>query len=591
MADTGNKAESEKILIGLGVSPGIAIGSAMVREGDDFTVPEYCIWEDGIESEIERFREAVELTRRQIRLLKRKAQTLPETAAEELSILLDAYVQMLEGSRLVRGVERRIQEERINAELAVQSELKEIASSFASLEDAYIAARLDDIREVAHRLIRALMRTPQTAFANVPQGAIIVASEMTPADTAQINPNRVSAFATAAGGAQGHTAIMARALDMPAVLGIKDLIGSVESGDVIIVDGDNGRIIVNPSAKTMVEFERRREELNRRQVQLAKLRDKPAETRDGEEISLLANIELPIELDSAVSSGAQGIGLLRSEFIYMNRSDLPGEEEQYQLYRTMVERMDGKPVTIRTLDIGGEKIATSLLGDYGDSLNSMLGLRGIRLSLKQPKLIETQAAAILRAAAHGPVRILLPMITSGTEVRRAKDIIKKVHARLIEQGHDVPASLPPIGIMIEVPGTALAADTLAVNCDFFAIGSNDLTMYALAVDRTDDQVAKLYDPLHPAILRLIQFSVAAANRAGIPVSICGEIAGDPRFTAVLLGLGLRQLSMATPKIPIVKQRIRNMDLQAAERRAAMVMEQVDPIRIAMLVDDFNALAS
>jgi len=591
MSKTDLTMENEKVLTGLGVSPGIAIGNAMMREGHAVTVPEYCIWEDGIDREIERFHEAVELTRRQIRLLKRKAGNLPETASEELSILLDAYVQMLEGSRLVRGVERRIKQDRINAELAVQSELNDISSSFAALEDAYIAARLDDIREVAHRLIRALMRSPQTPFADVPQGAIIVAAEMTPADTAQIDPSRVAAFTTATGGAQGHTAIMARALGMPAVLGIKNLTREVESGDVIIVDGDEGRVVINPNAATLAEFEKRREEIGRRHAKLAKLRNKPAETRDGTVVTLLANLELPIELEGAVSSGAEGIGLLRSEFAYMNRADLPGEEEQYQLYRTMIEKMDGKPVTIRTLDIGGEKIATSLLGDYGESLNSALGLRGIRLSLKQTKLIETQAAAILRAAAHGPVRILLPMITSVIEIRRAKDLFTKVHARLVEQGRDVPAALPPIGIMIEVPGTALTADSLAANCDFFAIGSNDLTMYALAADRTDDQVAKLYDPLHPAVLRLIQFSVSAANRAGISVSICGEIAGDPRFTAILLGLGLRRFSMATPKIPVVKQRIRSMDLQAAERRAAMIMEQMDPIRIAMLVDDFNALAS
>jgi len=591
MSERDAQTSNETVLTGLGVSPGIAIGSAAVREGHAVTVPEYCLWEDGVQPEIERFRDAVELTRRQIGRLKRKAQNLPETAAEELAILLDAYVQMLEGSRLIRGVERRIKEDRINAEFAVQSELNEISASFAALDDAYIAARVDDIREVAHRLIRALMRRPQLGWSTVPQGAIIVAKEMTPADTAQINPNRTAAFVTAAGGAEGHTAIMARALALPAVLGVKGLVGAVENGEVIIVDGDTGRIIVNPSVATLAEYEKRREVLARRKVQLAKLRDKPAETRDGETITLLSNLELPIELDGALDSGAEGIGLLRSEFLYMNRLDLPGEEEQYQLYRTMVERMEGKPVTIRTLDIGGEKIATSLLGDYGDSLNSTLGLRGIRLSLKQAHLLETQIAAILRAAAHGPVRILLPMITSVTEIRRAKDIIAKTHARLTSEGREIPSEIPAVGIMIEVPGTALAADTLAHNCDFFAIGSNDLTMYTLAVDRTDDQVARLYDPLHPAILRLIQFSAAAADRAGITVSICGEIAGDPRFTAILLGLGLRRLSMASPKIPLIKQRIRNLDLQAAQRRAAMVMEQVDPIRIAMLVDDFNALAS
>ncbi len=313
-------------------------------------------------------------------------------------------------------------------------------------------------------------------------------------------------------------------------------------------------------------------------------------TRDAVEITLEANLELPIELEQATANGAMGLGLVRSEFLYMNRDDLPGEDEQYAVFSALVRGMEGKPVTVRTFDLGGDKLARSLSDYYAPADNPALGLRAIRLSLQDRRLLDPQLAAMLRAAAEGPLRILLPMISNAGEIRKVREAMEQVARRLRRRGVPLPKPLPPLGAMIEVPGAALAADALATEADFFAIGTNDLIQYTLAIDRSDEQVAHLYNPLHPAVLRLIQFTVEAALRRSMPISVCGEMAGEPRFTALLLGLGLRNLSMAPRSIPRLKQRIRGLDIVAATRRARAIMDQSDTGRIAALVDDFNAVA-
>jgi phosphoenolpyruvate-protein phosphotransferase (PTS system enzyme I) len=313
-------------------------------------------------------------------------------------------------------------------------------------------------------------------------------------------------------------------------------------------------------------------------------------TRDEVEITLQANLELPRELEQAVAAGAQGLGLVRTEFLYMNRQDLPDEDEQFEAYRGLVRGMDGRPVTIRTLDVGGDKLAAPLAdATGGEGANPALGLRAIRLSLKQRPLLDAQLGAVLRAGAEGPVRILLPMISSVLEIRKVREALAQVARRLKRRGARIANPLPPLGVMIEIPGAALAADALAAESDFFAIGTNDLIQYTLAIDRGDEQVAHLYNPLHPAVLRLIQFAVEAALRARIGLSLCGEMAGDPRFTALLLGFGIRDLSMAPGNIGRVKQRVRRLDMVAATRRARAIMDQLDDARIASLLDDFNAL--
>ncbi len=582
-----SSAPAETKYSGLGVSAGIAIGPAHVMERGLIDVPDYCVTD--VDAELKRFDGAVRQSIEQVEKLRTKASALTEAAAEELTYLLEAHRQMLAGSRLVRGVEDRIRAEKLNAEAAVQAELSQIAHAFSAMEDSYLAGKIQDVREVSARLVRNLTKAGYQAFSGLAPGSIIIAEEITPADTALMDPAIVGGFASALGGAEGHTTIMARSLGLPAVLGVPSLVHEVRPGDIVVVDGVRGTVIVNPSEATIARFERRREALARRQRQLERLRGVPAVTRDEVRISLQCNLELPSELALARQVGAEGVGLLRSEFLYMNRDTLPTEDEQYVAFKAIVEGMEGHPVTVRTLDVGADKLAYSLGEHISPSANPALGLRAIRLSLKVRKLLETQLAAMLRASAHGKLRILLPMINSGSEIKRVNEAMDKVVRRLTRKRAAMSDPLPELGIMIETPGAALAADSLAKLCDYFSIGTNDLTMYTLAADRGDEQVAHLYDPLHPAVLRLIKYATKAGKSAGIPVNLCGEMAGDPRFTALLLGLGLRDLSMAAPNLPRVKQRILGLEMTDAEMRTGQIMEQSDAGVIATLLDDFNAL--
>jgi phosphotransferase system enzyme I (PtsI) len=577
----------ERILRGLGVSPGIVAGTAHVIESGFEQVPEYVVLPAELDAERERFGEAVGRSQRQLRKLKAKTAALPESAAEEINYLLDAHLAILSGSRLIRGVYRRINEDHYNAEFAVQAELSSIAQQFAAMDDAYLASRIQDVREVGARLIRNLHDKKYQAFSTLTEGSIIIAEEITPADTALMDPRRVAGFAATLGGAEGHTAIMARSLGLPAVLGVAGLMPGIRPGQRIIVDGTTGRVIINPSEQSLADYHHRRAALEADRAQLKTLINLPARTRDVVDIGLYVNMELPREVAAANSVGAHGVGLLRTEFMFMNREDLPSEDEQYEILKEIVVGMEGKPVTLRTIDIGGEKLASSFSDVIAETANPALGLRAIRLSLREPRLLDDQLAAMLRAGAHGPTRILLPMVTSVSEVRQVRTAMTRVARRLRRRRVEFANPLPPLGVMIEVPGAALTADALAQAADFFSIGTNDLVMYTLAIDRGDEQVAPLFDPLHPAVVRLIQFTTEAALRARIPISICGEIAGDPRYTALLIGLGIRELSMAPINLLPVKRRLRTLDTMAAAHRARIIVDQSDAGRIAALLDDFN----
>jgi phosphotransferase system enzyme I (PtsI) len=589
VAVEASQVRSERILTGLGVSPGVALGTVHIPDMMTPTIAEIMLETGQIAAETHRFAEAVDLSRHQLEKLKGKSAALPGSAAEEVGYLLDAHLAMLTESRLLRGVVQRIETTGLNAEAAVQREIDEIARGFAAMGDAYLAARIDDIRVVGARLIRNLTHTPFTAFGALPTGTVLLADELTPADTALMDPVRIVGFATALGGAESHTAIMARALGIPAVLGCAGLLSGVGHGDQVIVNGSAGIVTINPTDATLAAYAAESERQARERRSLSLLRELPAVTRDGTAIVLQANLELVREIEQADQAGAEGIGLVRTEFLYMNRDDLPDEDEQTAAYLEIVRGMSGRPVTFRTLDIGGDKLSSTLSRQLGESPNPALGLRAIRLSLRQRELLETQLAAILRAGVEGPVRILLPMISTLAEVRQTRAVLLKTAARLADRGVAIADPLPPLGIMIEVPGAALAADAFAAESDFFALGTNDLTQYTLAIDRGDEQVAYLYNPLHPAVLRLIQFSAEAARRARIPISVCGEIAGEPRYTALLLGLGIDTLSMAGRNLPRVKQRVRCIDLASARRVAAEIMLLADEQRIARRIDDYNAL--
>ena len=582
--------DKETRIKGLGVSPGIGFGVAHVYDTGEVPVRATRVAVRKVEAEKARFHAAVARTQKQIAVLRDKAAKTPGAAQEELVLLFEAHLQMLTDSRLVRGAERRISEERVNAEAAVQREVAEIAEAFGAMNDSYFAARVDDIREVGNRLLRNLVRTPIKPLSGLPKGSIVVTSELTPADTALLRPQRIAGIATVLGGVQGHTAIMARALEIPAVLGAPGLLEGVGAGDSLIVDGESGTVVVNPSADTLARYRARHEELQREKRVLSRLRRLPSTTRNGVDIALRANVELPLEMNLVRQVAADGIGLLRTEFLFMNREDLPDEDEQFEILRGIVEGMNGGVTTIRTVDAGGEKAAPALTGEFGDSAASALGLRGIRLSFKRPEVFETQLRAILRASAFGPVRILLPMVTTVSEVRRARKCLARAVRQVKRRGLAMAPEIPPLGAMIEVPAAALTADALARVSDFLSIGSNDLTMYTLATDRRDENVAAYFDTLHPAVLRLIHSAVSSGFKAGIPVCLCGEVAGDPDYSALWLGMGLRELSMAATKVPRVKRRIRGLDLAAAEQRARLIMDQTDSARIATLLEDFNALA-
>lgn len=548
---------------------------------------EYQVPAGRAQGEVERFQAAAEKALRQLKKLRRKASEFHGASAEELGYLLEAHLQMLQSTRLQEGVRRRIVDGRINAESAVMREIEGIAAVFGAMDDAYLASRGKEVREVGYRILRNLTEANFTSFRDLEAGTIIVGEDITPADTALMDPKVIGGFASALGGAEGHTAIMARSLGLPAVLGVPGLLAGVEPGATAIVDGDQGLVIVHPTKRRLAHYQKVRDRLARASAALGKLRNLPAATRDGRVIGLQVNLELPSELEQAAVSGAEGIGLLRTEFMFMNRDDLPGEEEQARLLGRIVKGMEGRPVTLRTLDVGGEKLASALGDHLGNPVNPALGLRAIRLSLKVPELLETQFAAMLRAGALGQVRILLPMISSVEEVRDARAILNRVAARLVRQGVAIADPLPPLGVMIEIPGAALAADSLAREADFFAIGTNDLIMYTLAIDRGEEQVAHLYNPLHPAVLRLIQFAIDAALRNDKPVSVCGEMAGDPRYSCLFVGLGVRELSMGPKALPRVKDRIRKMESTAATQLALSAIIQRDPGEIGKLLDAFN----
>jgi phosphotransferase system enzyme I (PtsI) len=569
----------ERVLEGLGVAPGIAIGPAYLRESGQLTVAEYAVPKARVEEEQGRFTAALAKAARQIEKLAAKAQALHGAAAEELGFLMEAHQQMLRSRRLIDGVLARIAEGR-NAESAVAAEIAAIEQGFQQIADPYLRSRASEVREVGRRILRNLSDQPFGGFGQLAPGTVVLAEEVTPADTALMDPALVAGFASVLGGAEGHTAIMARSLGLPAVLGVAGLLAGLKPGATVILDGDAGRVVVNPSAATLARYRKARAAQVRARRDLTRLAQVAATTQDGQRVQLLANIELPRDVAPALAAGAEGVGLLRTEFLFMNRADLPGEDEQAAMLCEVVNAMQGRPVTVRTLDVGGEKLASALGHLHPAGANPALGLRAIRLSLRETQLLETQLAAILRAAALGPVRILLPMISAPQEVAAVRVALQRVYRRLKRRKVAMPEELPALGCMIEVPGAALAADALSQVAEFFAIGTNDLTMYTLAIDRGEEQVAHLYNPLHPAVLRLIQFSTEAALRARIPISVCGEMAGEPRFTPLFLGLGIRELSMGAQALPLVKRRVLGLKSSQARALAEQVMRETDGTKIA-----------
>ena len=573
----------ERAFEGQPVGEGIAIGVVHRHDSREIVrVREKQIPKSKIATEQRRLTSAAKKATQRLDGLQKQALQMNNAAGEELGFILDAYQQMLSSSRLIRGVQKRIAGEQINAEAAVVKEIALMAEAFASMENQYLSERVSDIREIGRRLVESLGQKTSGGISDLPRNAIVVADELSPADTALLNPKRISGLATTLGGVESHMAIVARSFALPSVIAVPGLIDQVENGEPIILDGTTGTVVVSPSPATLRKYRQKRAGFLRSQRALEKLRSVAAVTKDGFRIKLMANIELPSELDAVLNSGAEGIGLFRSEFLFMNRETLPTEDEQFDALSKVVRRMNGRPVTIRTLDVGADKLGDAAGIKPGP--NPALGLRAIRFSMAHKDVLDIQLAAILRAGALGPVRILLPMVCVADEVKAVRTAVARVARRLKKRKIKIADPLPPLGVMIEIPGAALAADALAAEADFFAIGTNDLTQYTLAIDRSDEQVAYLYNPLHPAVLRLIQFSAEAASAKGIPVSVCGEMAGDENLTPVLLGFGITELSMAPASLPRVKKTVLGLNLAAITGRVRRLTSESDPARLRSLLN-------
>ncbi|MBN1477121.1 phosphoenolpyruvate--protein phosphotransferase [Candidatus Sumerlaeota bacterium] len=546
--------------IGIPAAPGIVIGPAHVYSAGVLTVEPHPIPAARVEEEIRRFLQAVDHTKEQIRLVRSRVEEEIDMAH---GAIFDSHLRVLEDPLLIDATVDEIRSERLNAEFIFHRNIQRIGSMLAKIKDEHFRDRDVDLLDVGQGVTQKLMGQVQEHFANLQRDVIVVATELSPSDTAQMGSASILGIVCATGGPTSHTAILAKALELPSVLGV----GSVDEimpGSLLIVDGNEGKVIANPTPDTLASYRRARTRSVRRSRDMAKLRDLPAETVDGFRISLAANIELPQEVDHVIEHGGQGVGLFRTEFLFLSSHEPPDEETQLQVYSEVARRLRPAPVIFRTIDLGGDKFLNA--PDLGRELNPFLGLRAIRLCLDQRDLFMTQLRAILRASARGNVHIMLPLISSVEEVRQSRALIDTAREDLLSEGHPL-ADRVPLGIMIETPSAALTADVLAGEVDFFSIGTNDLIQYTLAVDRVNEKVAQLYQPLHPSVLRLIRTAVDAAHREGIWCGVCGEMAADPDMTPILLGFGVDELSMSAVAIPRVKETIRRLRLNECEQMA------------------------
>jgi len=573
-------------LFGLPVSRGIAIGRAVLVASGRVDVAHYYVAAEDVDAEVERLRSARNAVSRELHAMKRD---LPAEAPAELSALLDVHLMLLHDETLTGAAKQWIRERHYNAEWALSAQLEVLARQFDEMEDEYLRERKADLEQVVERLMGALTRAAEGPLP-VDQAAtsehagedplVLVAADISPADMLQFKGGVFLGFVTDVGGKTSHTAIVARSMDIPAVVGAREASRLIRQDDWVVIDGDAGVVIVDPTPPAIEEYLAIKRKREAGRARLARLRHLPALTRDGERVELQANIEQPEDVAAALAAGAVGIGLFRSEFLFMNRDgELPGEDEQYEAYRAVVQGMRGRPVTIRTVDIGADKeiermSATELRHEH--VLNPALGLRAIRWSLSEPAMFRQQLRAMLRAAAHGRVRILLPMVGQLSEVRLTLEAL----ARARQQLEDAGRSYGPVelGAMVEVPAAALVLPSFLRHFDFASIGTNDLIQYTLAIDRADEAVAHLYNPWHPAVLQLVAQTVACATRMRKDVSVCGEMAGDPAFTELLLGMGLRNFSMHPSQILTIKERVLGIDARRWAEALPQVLAADDPER-------------
>jgi len=573
-------------LHGTGVSSGIAIGKAYVLHRDRPEVPEYVLPAKLLDDEAQRFRNAVDRAREQ---LERIREHIPPGTPPEIASIIDTHHLILRDKLIVEAPIERIHGQRMNAEWALKTQGDALAAVFEQMEDPYLRNRKLDVNQVVDRVLRILLSAEDEheQISGALEGQIVIANDLSPADTVLLKHHRVAAFVTNLGGPISHTAILARNLEIPALVAVHNATRYVRDGEELIVDGKLGVLIAAPEKSVVAEYRQRQREIAVLRRELATIKESRAVTRDGVPVELYANIELPDDLKTVTKVAAAGIGLYRTEFLFMNRSDQPDEDEQYQAYVKVVKAMPDKPVTIRTLDLGADKQANGGAKLSPVSVNPALGLRAVRLCLHDTSLFKPQLRAILRASAHGDVRMMIPMLSSLDELFRVLDLVEEVKGELAHEGARFNPELP-VGGMIEVPAAAIAADLFAPHLDFFSIGTNDLIQYTLAIDRVDDAVSYLYDPLHPSVLRLIEMTLRAGQAAGIPVAMCGEMAGDTRYTRLLLGLGLREFSMHPSGLLQVKKIVLESTFGELEECSREVMATRDLRVLHDLVERMNA---
>jgi phosphotransferase system enzyme I (PtsI) len=553
---------------GFGVSPGIAIGRAVIVEKKVASVYRVPIKEEDVGREVDRFLEALDVTRRELLDLKKK---VSRSMGEEYASIFEAHALMVSDPSFADKVIQKIESEQVNAEWAVSEVQEELEARFESFEDEYLRDRGADVKDVGDSLLKNLQGIAHHDLSEITHDIIILADDLLPSDTVHFNRRPIVGFATESGGRTSHTSIIAKSLFMPAVIGVPRLTQIVDNDELVIVDGYEGTIVVNPSPALVAEYRSRVSRHEEYERKLLENRTIPATTKDDRQISLQANIELVEELNDAIRYGAEGIGLYRSEFLYISKSPvLPTEEEHFNLYRRLAEALDPNWVVIRTFDLGGRKLAREVIGSKEN--NPVLGLRGLRLCMKHRDMFKTQLRAILRASAFGKIKLMFPLVSGLQELRQVKTLVREIKSELNAEGIAYNPELQ-IGIMIEVPAAAIIADLLATEVDFLSIGTNDLIQYSLAIDRSNENVGYLYEPLHPAILRLVSMVIQAGRKAGIPVSMCGEMASDPLYAIVLLGLGLEIYSMNPSAIPVIKNVIRSVRYKDCKRIAEMSLQK------------------
>ncbi len=554
------------MLRGIAASPGIVIGKVYILEKEDFPILKYKIKKEQVEKEIERFKEAVEESKKQLEEIKERVK---KKIGIRESYIFQAHLSILEDPLLIDNTIERIKKERLNAETSLRNTFKAFPKKFASAQAGFIQERFRDVEDIGERILRNLLNKPTFTLSHLEESIIIVAYDLAPSDTASMQKGKILGFATDIGGRTSHTAIMARSLEIPAVVGMGDITQKVKPGSIIILDGNTGRVIINPTPSQIEKYQKEEEKFFSYKKKLEALKTLPAQTLDGREIELGVNIAGSEEIDMALKDGAEGVGLFRTEYLYMNRTTLPSEEEQLKAYKIVARKTAPNTVIIRTLDLGGDKFISHF--PVPQQINPFMGWRAIRLCLERVDIFKVQLRAILRASQFGKVKIMYPMISGIEEIQKADQILFEVKEELKKDGLSFAEDIE-VGAMIEIPSAAIIADLMAKEVDFFSLGTNDLIQYSLAVDRVNEKVAYLYQPLHPTILRLIDNVVKCAHRENIWVGACGEMASDPLFVLILLGLGVDEFSVSPTSLLEIKKVIRGIRWEETEEIASKLLK-------------------